>query len=109
MTTMAPSSPQLDPTLRTGTGSPRRWRSAGPFGVLFAHAFESRVVERTYEPASNTCSPMPHLRDAHAHGSAVRRVQPGVEFEVMRLEAGVWRDFMGRTVPEVEAARWRTA
>lgn len=95
----------LDPELRTRFGTPRRWTGPGRFAVLMSSSEE--VVDRIYDCATDTWSELGHVDDAHDHAALLRRHQPGVEFEVVRLEAGVWRDYLGRTVQQVIEARWR--
>ena len=98
--------PRTVDALRTAWGSPKRWTSPGAFGILLSSM--SEVETRTHTPRTDEWERFGNLRQAHAYGERVRRAQPGLEFEVMRLEHGTWRDFLGRTVHEVVAARWST-
>lgn len=91
--------------LRTRFGSPKRWLSPGAFGVLLSSAPDASVVDHTYDHLD---APVPFTgaNQASEYGGMVRSVQPGIEFEVMRLEDGQWRDFMGRTPAQTIEARW---
>ncbi len=101
MTTTALSE---DPGLRTMQGGAKGWLRPGTFGVLLSHC--SEVIDRTFEPRTEVWSDLTSAADAGQYGLRVARAQPGAEFEVMRLEAGSWRDFRGRTVKEVIGDRW---
>ena len=92
--------------LRTAWGSPKGWSGQGRYGVLLSSAADGEVTDRTYDPRADVWSAVDSLDAAHTLGSTVRRAQPGLQFEVMRLEHGTWRDFMGRTVAEVIRQRW---
>lgn len=98
------TAPTRDPELRTRFGTPRRWTGAGCFAVLMSSSEE--VVDRIYDSATDSWSKLEHVDDAHDHAVVLRRAQPGVEFEVVRLEGGVWRDYLGRTVRQIIDARW---
>jgi hypothetical protein len=89
---------------RTDSGAPRHWSSPAVFGVLLSSS--DGVTARTFDPHTETWSPMTTAAAAGAHGLAVCSVQPGLEFETMRLEGRTWRDFWGRTPREVITARW---
>jgi len=90
--------------LRTRWGSPKQWTRPGMFGVLLSSSNE--VTARTYDSCTDLWDTVETLSQAHAYGASVRRAQLGLEFEVMRLEHGTWRDFLGRTAHEVINARW---
>lgn len=73
-------------------------------GVLLSHC--SEVIDRTFDPRTEVWSQLTSAVMAAEHGTKIARAQPGAEFEVMRLEAGSWRDLRGRTVKEVIGDRW---
>ncbi len=100
--TFAPDLPGSE--LRTAWGSPKRWTRPGLFAVLLSSTDEVRP--RKYDPGADTWTTMVTGTEASEEGAMVSRAQPGLEFEVMRLEAGVWRDFLGRTARQVIEARW---
>lgn len=104
--TTAELAPVLSPTLRTAWGSPKKWTGRGRFGVLLSSSAETEVTERTYDSASDVWSTIDSLDAAHQYGATIRHAQTGLQFEVMRLEDGVWRDFLGREPVAVARARW---
>ncbi|EYR64869.1 hypothetical protein N866_03215 [Actinotalea ferrariae CF5-4] len=97
----------FDPALRTRFGTPKRWVGPGRFGVVMAGS--RRVVDRVLDPASGAWSELQHVDAAHDHAAALRRERRCGEFEVVRDEAGVWRDYLGRTPEQIHDARWATS
>lgn len=97
----------LDPELRTRFGTPKRWTRRGRFGVLLSSTHE--VIDRVQHPVNGTVVHLDRVDDAHDHAAMLRRHQPGLEFEVVRLENGVWRDYLGRSAAQVTHARWKDA
>lgn len=84
--------------------APRRWYAEGTFGVLLS--WSPDVVDRVYDPATDSWSGFRTSTAAHEHAADLRRVNPGLEVEIMLLEDGVWRDYARRTVDQVIARRW---
>ena len=92
------------PVLRTSWGTPLRWSKPGRFGVLFSHT--DYVTDTRHDPTTQTQVEVVTADTAAELAATVLKAQPGIEFEVMRLEGDQWRDYQGRTRPEVTAARW---
>lgn len=92
--------------VRTSWGAPLRWSSPGTFGVLLSST--DYVTGTRYDGATQSQVPILSADTAAELAATILRAQPGIEFEVMRLEDEVWRDFQGRTRSEVTAARWLT-
>ena len=97
----------FDPALRTRFGTPKRWVGPGRFGVVLAGS--RQVVDRILDQSSGAWSDLRHVDDAHDHAAALRRDRVCTEFEVVRHEAGVWRDYLGRTPEQIHDARWATS
>src|SRR5665647_3450680 len=92
------------PKIRMAWGAPLRWTSPGTFGVLLSST--DYVTANQYDPATQALVPVLRADDAAELAATILKAQPGIEFEGMRLEDEVWRDFQGRTRSEVTAARW---
>ena len=69
----------------------------GRYGVLFAHAHQGHVVERTLTPA-DTWRPLRTVLEAAHYGTTARLAQPGIEFVVVRHDGQTWRDLRGRAI-----------
>ena len=106
MTAISEPDVTLDHQMRTVYGTPKRWLREGQFGVLLSSAPDGEVIDQRYDARAGSWEPITRADHAADHGAMIRRSQPGIEFEVVRLEDGVWRGFLGRTPKQAIDVRW---
>jgi len=78
------------------SSTPRRPRT-DRYGLLFSHAHEGEVVERTLTP-EDTWRTLRNALEAAEYRTAVRHAQPGIDAVIVHHDGQTWRDLRGRAI-----------